>query len=50
MYVNNVISPCITPMVKAIGCFCNICLNNYSKKNTDKMGNSKTKKKTTKLN
>ena len=42
--------PCITPMVKAIGCFCNICLNNYSKKNTDKMGNSKTKKKTAKLN
>ena len=20
--------PCFTPMVKAIGCFCNICLNN----------------------
>ena len=21
--------PCITPMVKTLGCFCNICLNNY---------------------
>ena len=41
---------CITPMVKAIACFCNICLNNYYKKNTDKMCNSKTKKKTAKLN
>ena len=30
--------PCITPMVKALGCFCNICLNNSSRKNTDKMG------------
>ena len=41
---------CITPLLKALGCFCNICLNNYSKKNSDKMGNSKTKIKTIKLN
>ena len=37
MYVNNV-------RVRTLGCFCNICLND-SRKNTDKMGNSKTKKK-----
>ena len=34
---------CIAPIAEALGCFCNISLDNYSLKNTDTMGNSKTK-------
>ena len=46
MYVNNVISLVLPEWWKLLVVFCNIWLNNNSRKNTDKMVNSKTKKKT----
>ena len=44
-------TPCMTRMCKAISCFTNICLNNYSKSSSEKTvnRNKQTRKKTSKL-
>ena len=40
----------ITLLLKALGYFYNVCLNNYSKQKSDKAGNTKNKNKLAKLN
>ena len=40
----------ITFLLKALGYFYNVCLNNYSKQKSDKAGNTKNRNKLAKLN